>query len=90
MTITLTAPMRAKLKQAPNDWERLRYDGPSVEALKTRGLVELRDQPGERGAMAGFQWRITESGRVVDNRNDEPGDSWASEDYAARFDAKCR
>lgn len=67
MTIKLSNAMQLMLKVAPECWRSI-SPGPSIEALRKRGLVELRDQPGETGAMAGFQWRITEAGRVVVGR----------------------
>ena len=71
MTIKLSEAMYRKLKSAPNYWSNLTDDGPTVDALRKRGLVELRTRPGETGTMAGFQWRITETGREVDGRPEE-------------------
>lgn len=71
MTIKLTDAMYRKLKSAPNFWQNLIGDSSTVDALKKRGLVDLRDRPGERGTMAGFQWRITDAGRDVDGRPEE-------------------
>jgi hypothetical protein len=68
MTITLSDAMQRKLKSAPDYWANLTNDSPSVEALRKRGLVELRTRPGESGMMAGFQWRITEAGCEIDGR----------------------
>ena len=69
MTISLTTLMQQKLKSAPDHWSNLTNDGPTVEALRKRGLVELRTRPGESGSMAGFQWRITEAGCEIDGRS---------------------
>lgn len=67
MSIRLSASMQSLLHQAPEDWRKVPVD-PSADALRTRGLVEFRNTPGETGIMAGFQWRITETGKVVDGR----------------------
>lgn len=67
MTIKLSNSMRYMLKVAPEDWRNI-MPGPTTDALRRRGLVEYRDRPGEIGIMAGFQWRITETGREVDGR----------------------
>jgi hypothetical protein len=69
MTITLSDAMQRKLKTAPDGWQNLISDGPTVDALRKRGLVELRNRPGETGIMAGFQWRITEAGCEIDGRS---------------------
>ena len=71
MTISLSAAMQRTLKAAPDYWLNLTHDGPSVEALRKRKLVELRTRPGESGTMAGFQWRITEAGCEIDGRRPE-------------------
>jgi len=73
MTIKLSDAMRRALKRAPNHWSKL-SEGSSADALRKRGLVEYRDTPGETGIMAGMQWRITETGRIVDERHDDPDD----------------
>lgn len=80
----LTEPMRRELRRAPDDWQKLHSDGPSIDALRKRGLIELRDQPGEAGPMAGFQWRITDTGRIIDNRDDGPEDEGAVERMQAK------
>lgn len=67
MTLRLSAAMQSLLRQAPEEWRRVPVS-PSADALRARGLVEFRTTPGERGTMAGFQWRITETGKVVDGR----------------------
>lgn len=71
MTIRLSATMQQTLRSAPDFWRSV-VPGPTVDALKKRGLIELRDKPGEKGLMAGFQWRITETGREVDGRGPAP------------------
>lgn len=70
MTISLSAPMQSALKSAPDEW-RSCSPTPTITALEKRGLVEIRTTPGHKGLMAGFQYRITESGREVDGREPE-------------------
>lgn len=68
MTIRLSDGMRIALKGAPEDWRKI-IPGPTVEALETRGLVEVRSDPSDKNpTMGGFQWRITEVGKVMDGR----------------------
>lgn len=71
MTISLSSAMQRTLKSAPDYWENAPAS-PSVDALKRRGLIEMRNTPGEKGVMAGFQWRISETGREVDGRGPAP------------------
>lgn len=72
MTIRLSKPMQRTLKSAPDYWSKLSIHTPSVDALQKRGLVEMRNQPGETGVLTGYQWRISETGREVDGRGPEP------------------
>ncbi len=56
------------LKGAPEEWRNV-GPGPTIEALETRGLVEVRSDPQDTNeTMGGFQWRITETGKVIDGR----------------------
>jgi hypothetical protein len=71
VTIRLSNAMQMMLKVAPDHWSRI-SPGPTVVALETRGLVDLRDTPGETGLMRGTQWRINDSGRAVDGRGPAP------------------
>lgn len=67
MTLKLSNAMQQLLKAAPDYWTSI-SPTPTVTALEKRGLVELRTRPGERGFMAGYQWRITETGCDIDGR----------------------
>jgi hypothetical protein len=71
MSIKLSNAMQHMLKAAPDYWSKAPAS-PSVDALRRRGLVEFRSTPGETGMLAGFQWRITDTGREVDGRGDAP------------------
>lgn len=69
MSIKLSDAMQRTLRWAPERWGKLTSDSPSIDALRKRGLIELRDVPGAAsGALAGYQWRITETGRIVAGR----------------------
>lgn len=57
------------LRTAPEEWGRV-VPYPTVEALETRGLVVVPPGPAEKEIlMCGFQWRITEAGRLVDGQS---------------------
>jgi hypothetical protein len=60
--------MQRALKSAPDFWCNV-VPVPTVDALKKRGLIELRNNPGDNGLMAGFQWRISATGREIDGRD---------------------
>lgn len=67
MTIRLSGAMQRSLKWAPDDWRSMPPTR-SLDALKRRGLIEVRNTPGETGIMAGFQYRISDSGKIVAGR----------------------
>ncbi len=71
MSIRLSAAMQLSLKGAPDHWQKV-SPSPTVIALRDRGLVDLRDTPGEKGIMRGTQWRINDTGREVDGRGAAP------------------
>jgi hypothetical protein len=71
VSIRLSNAMQLALKGAPDHWRGV-SPSPTVIALRDRGLVELRNTPGEKGIMAGTQWRITETGRELDGRGPAP------------------
>ena len=68
MNNRISAPMQRTLRSAPDEWRKV-IPAPSVEALEKRGLVEIRSDPKDsKPTMGGFQWRITEVGKVMDGR----------------------
>ena len=63
MTIRLTEPMQAALKALPIEWTNASpnfvSNFPSVEALRNRGLAQIRLKPGDQTTL---QVRVTELG----------------------------